>query len=493
MERILQTKNLSKTYAGIKVLRDIEFDLYPGEVHALIGENGAGKSTFIKALTGVVEPDAGSEIYFEDKPVTKMTVTKARHLGISTVFQDISLFPNMSVSENIVSGNKLHGFHSNKQVEKAADKILRDIGISLDLERKLSNISVGQQQLVAIARAIAFKCKVIIMDEPTASLSSSEVDALYGIIDRLKGSGMGIIYISHKFDEIFRLADRVSVLRDGKLVASGSIGNYSQQQLISLMVGRELHFIPYHNKEHVGEVLFEVKDFTLEPHFRDISFQVRQHEILGITGLVGAGRSELAQTIFGLARAQSGSIYLHGHSVSIRSAKDAIEKGIAYIPEDRREQGLFMEKSVKSNISAANMRSACSRLGLFSNKRENSLAEKFIDALQIRPKQTNIDVINLSGGNQQKVLASRWLNTSPKVLIVDEVTSGVDVGVKSEIHRLLRDLASSGVAVIVISSDLPEVLALSDKIMVMRQGRIAGFLDTENATQEEVLSLGLLG
>ncbi len=493
MESILQTKKLSKTYSGIKVLHNVEFNLFPGEVHALIGENGAGKSTFIKALTGVVEPDSGSEIYFEGKLISKMTVARARQLGISTVFQDISLFPNMSVAENISCGKKLHGFHSNKQVERFSKALLSDIGISLDISQKLSDISVGQQQLVAIARAIAFKSKVIIMDEPTASLSSSEIDTLYGIIDSLKKAGIGIIYISHKFEEIFRLADRVSVLRDGSLVASGEIQNFNQQQLISLMVGRELRFIPYHNKSEVGEVLFEANELTLEPYFRQISFQVRAKEILGITGLVGAGRSELAQTIFGLRKAQYGNMALHGSMLSIRSAKDAIKKGIAYIPEDRREQGLFMEKSVKANISAANMQSICGPLGLISKKKEYAMSMQYVESLQIKPGKTDIEVIRLSGGNQQKVLAAKWLNTSPELLIVDEVTSGVDVGVKSEIHRLLRDLAESGVAVIVISSDLPEILALSDRIMVMRQGRIAGFLETENATQEKVLSLGLFG
>lgn len=493
MAQILQTKKLSKTYSGVQVLRNIDFDLFAGEVHALIGENGAGKSTFIKAITGVVEPDSGSEIYFEGRLVHKMTAAKARQIGISTVFQDLSLFSSMSIAENICSGSKLRGIHSKKTEEKKAATLLKDVGIDLDVTQKMEDISVGHQQLVAIARAIAFDCKVIIMDEPTASLSSSEVEILYRIIQKLKKSGTGIIYISHKLEEIYKLADRVSILRDGNLVASGEIGAFTQRDLIRLMVGRELHFLPCHNELETGQILFEAKNLTCEPYFRDINFTVREHEILGITGLVGAGRSELAQAIFGLLKLQNGTMELCGRKIAPRSAKEAINEGIAYIPEDRREQGLFMEIPIKRNISAARINTVTGRIGLISEQIETRVAQQYIEQLQIKPAKTDIDAINLSGGNQQKVLIAKWLNVEPKLLIVDEVTSGVDVGVKTEIHKLLRRLAAEGIAVIVISSDLPEILALSDRIMVMRQGRVAGVMNVKEATQEKILSLGLLG
>ena len=491
MEHLLQTKGLCKTYSGIKVLRDINFDLLAGEVHALIGENGAGKSTFIKTITGVVEPDPGGEIFFEGKHIHKLTAAKARRMGISAVFQDLSLFPTMSIAENISSGSKLHGTYNKDMVEKTAQKLLDQIGVDLDVSLNMEDISVGQQQLVAIARAIAFDCKIIIMDEPTASLSSTEVKLLYEIIEKLKKAGVGIIYISHKLEEIFMLADRVSILRDGNLVDSGEISKYTQQELIRLMVGRELQFIPYRNDGNVGDVLFEAINLTNEPYFRNVSFQVREREILGITGLVGAGRSELAQSIFGLKKLQSGRMLLHGKTVDVKNAKDAIAKGISYIPEDRREQGLFMDETVMVNISSADMDGIKARTGLLSTTAERELAEGYIEKLQIKPGRTEINVVNMSGGNQQKVLIAKWLNTAPKLLIVDEVTSGVDIGVKTEIHRLLRELAKQGVAIVVISSDLPEILALSDNIMIMNKGTVASTLKTDEATQEKILALAL--
>lgn len=493
MDIILEAKNISKTYAGIRVLDSVDFNLRRGEVHALVGENGAGKTTLIKILAGVVSPDEGSEIFFDGERIHRMTTIKSRQLGISVIYQDISLFPNLTVAENICIGNKRHGLQNWKEIYKQSAEILDKMGIDLDLDVLLEETSIGQQQLVAIARAITFNAKVIVMDEPTASLSASEIEMLFSIVRKLKEQGIGIIYISHKFEEIFALADRVSVLRDGSLVACDTIDKFDEHSLIRLMVGRELRFIPYHNQSGIGEVLFEVKNLTCEPYFRNVSFQVYRNEILGITGLVGAGRSELAQCIFGLHKHHGGEIYLNGVKVEINNVAQAIEKGICYLPEDRREQGLFMTKSMRWNISSAKLRLIMGRLGLLSNKKETDLARDYIKQLDIRPPLPDINVINLSGGNQQKTLVARWLSANPKLLIVDEITSGVDVGVKTEIHKLLRELASSGVAVVMISSDLPEVLALSDRIMIMKKGNVVGFMDIADATQENVLEKGILG
>lgn len=492
MSEILAARNISKTYGGVRVLNGVNFTLNKGEVHALVGENGAGKSTLIKIIAGVVQPDSGSEIIFNGESIPHMTATRSRQLGISVIFQDICLFPNLSVAENICSGLKQRGLYSRIQIKKKALETLGRMGLDLDPDALLGDISVGQQQLVGIARAITFNARVIVMDEPTASLSSSEATMLYSLIKSIKASGVGIIYISHKFDEIFAIADRISVLRDGNLVACGDKEEFDQHQLIKLMVGRELHFIPYHNTQGFGDVQFAVENLTCEPHFRDISFEVRKNEILGVTGLVGAGRSEVAQAIFGLLKAQSGEVYLQGKRVTVRNVRDAIGLGICYLPEDRRVQGLFMPMNMRINTTSANMKGILDKLGLISKKAEKETTDLYVNSLDIRPANTELAVGSLSGGNQQKVLVARWLNANPKLLIVDEITSGVDVGVKTEIHKLLRQLSETGVTVIVISSDLPEILAVSDRIVVMSGGRVTATMNVDEATQEKVMEKCIL-
>jgi ABC-type sugar transport system ATPase subunit len=332
------------------------------------------------------------------------------------------------------------------------------------------------------------------MDEPTAALSSSEVEMLYTIIRELKSHGVSIIYISHKLDEVFTVADMISVLRDGNLVASGPIGDYDQKKIINLMVGRELRFVPAHNEKGAsGKELFSVEGLTNEPHFRNISFSVNEHEILGITGLVGAGRSELAQTVFGLMPPSAGTIKIHGDKVSINNSNDAITKGICYLPEDRRTQGLFQGNSMAKNITTVTLKKVLNRFRLISRAKELGVAQDYIEKISIRPNLPEIHVENLSGGNQQKTMISRWLQADPKVLIADEPTSGVDVGAKLEIHKLLRMLADDGVCVILISSDLPEVLAVSDRILVMREGNVVDEVMSSEASQEGILEKGLIG
>ncbi|MEG1845068.1 MAG: sugar ABC transporter ATP-binding protein [Clostridia bacterium] len=447
----------------------------------------------IKIMSGVESPDEGGELYFSGKRIDKMTPHRSIALGLSVIYQDVSLFPNLSIAENICKGlfnDKL--IHWKKLREKAR-QALETMQVELDLNQKLEEISIGKKQLVAIARAITFNSKVIVMDEPTAALSSSEVDMLYRIIRSLRDKGVSIIYISHKLDEIFTVADRVSVLRDGEMVATGDISAFDQKKLIHLMVGRELRFLPLRNEEPPSdEVLFEVRGYTNQPHFEDVNFQVRKYEIVGLTGLVGAGRSELAQTVFGLMKPDAGEMYVCGQRVHVKDSTDAIRKGICYLPEDRRSQGLFHLNSMARNISAGALDKVLKNK-LISFSQEVELAKRYIDKVSIRPALPEINVESLSGGNQQKALISRWLNADPKVLIVDEPTSGVDVGAKLEIHRLLRELARQGVCVILISSDLSEVFALSDRILVMRAGQIVDEVESCEATQEGVLRKGLLG
>lgn len=490
---ILEIKNLNKTYSGIQVLHDVEFGLRKGEIHALVGENGAGKSTLIKVVAGVVTPDDGSELYWDGKRVTKLTPHKAIELGLSVIYQDISMFPNLSIAENICKGMHRDLFVDFHKIRATAQKALDVMGVELDLNQELGEISVGKQQLVAIARAITFDAKVIVMDEPTAALSSSEVQMLYRIIETLKERGVSIIYISHKLEEVFRVADRITVLRDGFKIATDEAKNFTNETLINMMVGRELRFVPMRNEDgESDEVLFEVQNLKNPPMVNDVSFKVYRNEVLGITGLVGAGRSETAQTIFGLMKPQSGRLFIHGQEVRIRDTNDAILKGICYLPEDRRTQGLFQEQSMTWNITAVTLPKQ--RKGWFlSGKKELETCKHYIDAVSIRPNLPDIPVQSLSGGNAQKVLFSRWMNADPKVLIVDEPTAGVDVGAKAEIHRLLRDMVKSGVAVILISSDLSEVFAVSDRILVMREGRIVDEVATHEATQEGILEKGMIG
>ncbi|HBR02537.1 MAG TPA: sugar ABC transporter ATP-binding protein [Ruminiclostridium sp.] len=491
---ILEVKNLSKTYSGITVLNEVSFDLRAGEVHALVGENGAGKSTMIKIIAGVEKPDEGGEIYINGSRATRLTAAKSIQMGVTVIYQDISLFPNLTVAENISIEKNKSMIVNRSEMKRIAQEALDTMGVKLDLDAKLGDISIGKQQLVAIARAITFKSKVIVMDEPTAALSSAEVDMLYNIIRAVKAQGIGIIYISHKLDEIFTVADRISILRDGKMVACDDASAFDNQKLINLMVGRELRFIPMRNEEEASdETIFEVRNMTCEPFFRNVSFQLKKHEILGLTGLVGAGRSELAHAIFGLMKPHSGEIFIHGEKVVVKSPEDAILKGIGYLPEDRRKQGLFHGHSMTCNISAVTLSKHLNRIKLISRKKELKTASDYINKLSIRPNLPSINVENMSGGNQQKALFSRWLETGPKVLIVDEPTCGIDVGAKLEIHKLLRQLAKNGVAVILISSDLPEILAISDRILVMCKGTVVDETVAGEATQEGVLEKGLMG
>lgn len=486
-EPIVATHNLSKTYSGIRVLANIDFTLYPGEIHALVGENGAGKSTFIKLLAGAVEPDEGSRITLFGHAYERLDTATTTEMGLAVIYQDISLFPNLSVMENMFMGLGKGLFTDRAEMRTYTERALAEFGVDIDVEQRLDELSVGKQQLVAIIRAVTRDAKVIIMDEPTASLSSGEVELLMDIIASLRTRKIAIIYISHKLEEVFRVADRITVFRDGRRVATGPTGEYDTEKLITLMVGRELRFIPMQSQKPLGKTLFEVRGLTNE-WVRNISFRVRENEIVGITGLVGAGRSELAQSIFGLRKLDEGTVVLHGEEIRVGGATEAIRRGIGYLPEDRHGQGLFSGQTLTWNITLTTLARMLGRGRTISAARERAAAEQSIAQLDIRPPNPDILIESMSGGNQQKGLLARWLRAEPKVLIVDEPTAGVDVGAKMEIHRLLRRLAERGVCVILISSEMSEILALSDTVLVMRGGRIIRNVPVDQVSQESILS-----
>lgn len=491
-KRILHVENLSKTFSGITVLKNISFELREGEVHALVGENGAGKSTLIKIISGVETPDPGSRIFVNEEEVHGMTPEKSTGMGISVIYQDISLFPNMSIAENLMIGKYERKLVNKKFIRDFARKAFERVDLKMDLDRKVSELSVGQQQLVAIVRAISFEARVIIMDEPTAALSPSEVKILFGIIENLKKMGIGIIYISHKLEEIFTVADRISVLRDGEIVASGNADEFDTKLLISRMVGRELRFLPMKKSQESDEVLFEIKN--LRNYAVDVpSLKIRKYEIVGLTGLVGAGRSEMAQTVFGMLPADEGEVWVHGQKINFKTIKSAIRGGIGYLPENRITQGLFYGQDAVMNTTSASLDAFTGTLNFLDNRAELENTKKYIETLEVRPKNHELMIESFSGGNQQKILIGRWLTAEPKVLIIDEPTSGVDVGAKLAIHKYIRSLADSGMAILLISSDLPEVMAISDRILVMRKGRIVAEVDAENASDEVILEAGLMG
>ena len=494
MERrqILSVDHLSKSFSGITVLKNISFALYEGEVHALVGENGAGKSTLIKIISGVETPDAGSQIFVNGEEVKGMTPEKSTKLGVSVIYQDISLFPNLSIAENLMVGKYDKKLVNRRQIREFAKQAFDRVNLDMDLEQLVSELSVGQQQLVAIVRAISFDAKVIVMDEPTAALSPSEVKILFGIIENLKKLGIGVIYISHKLEEIFTVADRISVLRDGEIVASGGVEEFDTHLLIRQMVGRELRFLPMKKSQDSDDVLFEVRN--LRNSIVDVpSLKIHKYEIVGLTGLVGAGRSEMAQTIFGMIPAESGEVYVHGEQISFGSVRQAIQGGIGYLPENRITQGLFYGQNAVMNTTSASLDSFANLLSFLDNRKELDTTKKYIEALEVRPQNHQLNIESFSGGNQQKILIGRWLTAEPKVLIIDEPTSGVDVGAKLAIHKYIRSLADEGMAILLISSDLPEVLAISDRILVMRNGSIVTEVASEDASDEIILKAGLMG
>ncbi|MGE4465150.1 sugar ABC transporter ATP-binding protein [Sphaerochaeta sp.] len=489
----LKMHHVSKTFPGVKALKDIDLEVDYGEIHALIGENGAGKSTLIKILSGVYQPDEGAEIIIDGELQKTITPLDSLKRGIAVIYQDFSLFPNLSVAENIAMVSRVEKrkrLVSWRETNQIARTALAKLGLEIPLSKTLSELSVAKQQLVAIARALVNDAKLIVMDEPTSALSRGEVEALFSIIRNLKEQGISILFISHKLDELFAISDRFSILRDGKYLGTFGEDELDDDRLISLMVGRKIEYKIY-EKRTLHDPIFEVRNLSKAGNFKDISFTLNRGEILGITGLVGAGRSELAQAIFGLNPSDSGELVLDGKPLKINTPEQAVQHGISYIPENRLTEGLILKKTMSDNISLTVLNHISNKHGLIDKVARDKLVNTWIEEMNIRPNIPNMVASKLSGGNQQRVVLSKWLATDPKVLIVDEPTNGIDIGAKADIHQLLRNLSERGVSIIVISSELPEILAIGDRVLVMRRGKIVATLDGKNLTQEEIMKEAL--
>jgi len=490
---LLRASDIAKSYAGVQALKSASFELRAGEVHALIGENGAGKSTLIKIITGAVNSDSG-EIELNGQTMTHNSPRVAKQLGIAAIYQQPALFPELTVAENIALGVEQAGMWGRvdwSERRRHAAELLAQVGARIETDAYAGDLTMPQQQLVEIARSLGAEAKVLIMDEPTASLSEEDTQNLFRVIRQLRASGVGIIYISHRLEELPIIADRVTVLRDGRTIDTQLMSEVNRQQLIQLMVGRELSAVFPKREVEVGEVILELRHLGCrEAGINDVTLTVRAGEIVGLAGLVGAGRTELACTIFGLTRADVGEIRLRGETINISSPAQAIKRGIAYLPEDRRRHGVILEMQIGANITLASL-NRLSRYGALDFRRENELAADYTRRLGIKTPATFVPVSTLSGGNQQKVALSRWLVTRPSVLILDEPTQGIDVGAKSEIHALMTDLASQGVAILMISSELPEIIGMSDRIAVMHSGTIVGILNRADADQQKILALAL--
>ncbi|MDB5355491.1 MAG: ABC-type sugar transport system, ATPase component [Phycisphaerales bacterium] len=493
MQTLLRLSAITKSFGGVQALKGVSFELRAGEVHAIVGENGAGKSTLIKVITGAHQPDSGT-LEIRGHAVIHIDPGVARSLGIAAIYQQPALFPDLTVAENI--GLRLERGRAWRLVHwrerrRRATELLERVGARIAPEALVRELSMPQQQLVEIAGALGADAKVLILDEPTASLSDREVENLFRVIRELRGQGVGMIYISHRLEELPRVADRVTVLRDGSYVGTRLMSDVNRAELIRLMVGRELSAVFPKIAVEPGKVVLETRNLCCrESGVRNVNLSVRAGEILGLAGLVGAGRTELARVLFGLTPADGGQIILNGKPVVIASAAQAVEMGIAYVPEDRRRHGVILEMPVTANTTLAILKKIATG-GMLNFKREREIAGSYVDRLGTKTPSIDSPVGNLSGGNQQKVALARWLATGPCIIILDEPTQGVDVGAKAEIHRLMGELAQRGMAVVMISSELPEVLGMSDRIAVMHAGTIVATLDRADATQEKVLELAL--
>ena len=490
---VLRATDVTKAYAGVQALKRASLELRAGEVQALVGENGAGKSTLIKILTGAVQPDSG-EISLDGEPLARLSPASAKALGIAAIYQQPALFAELTVAENIALGLERTGRWGRvdwRERHRRAEELLARVGARIDPEIDAGELSMPQQQLVEIARALGADARVLILDEPTASLSKEDTDNLFRVVRELREHGVGMIYISHRLEELPVIADRVTVLRDGNTIATRDMADVNREQLIQMMVGRELAAVFPKRTVPLGDTVLELRDVGCRASgVSGVDLTVRAGEIVGLSGLVGAGRSELARTIFGLTPADRGEIKVRGKRVRIGSPADAIAHGIAYVPEDRRRHGVVLEMPVSENVTLAALGNL-SRFGALDFRRERELAADYTRRLGVKTASIRSLVSTLSGGNQQKVALSRWLLTKPTLLVLDEPTQGIDVGAKSEIHELMVELAEQGVAILMISSELPEILGMSDRIAVMHGGTIVSVLDRGEATPERVLARAL--
>jgi len=491
-EYILEVDGVRKEFPGVVALDNVQLNVRPGAVHALMGENGAGKSTLMKIIAGVYIPDRG-EVRFAGKKLNIQNPLDALNSGIAMIHQELNLMNTMTVSENIWIGREpknFVGLIDHAQMQRMTQELFDNLNIRLEPQADVGTLTVAQKQMVEIAKAVSFNSDVLIMDEPTSAITETEVEHLFQIIRSLRAKGVGIVYITHKMSELFEIADELTVFRDGQYIATVDAKDVTRDEIIKMMVGREItDMFPKVDCE-IGETILEVKDLTLPGAFKDVSFSLRRGEILGVAGLVGSGRSNVAEAIFGVIPASSGQIFVDGEQIDVQSPQVAMKHGMAFLTEDRKETGCFLNLDCIENIQVALLSSGKVDNRGFVNQREvNRLAEEYAEKLRVKTPNLAETVSNLSGGNQQKLLIARWLLTSPRILILDEPTRGIDVGAKSEIHRLITELAGQGVAVLMISSELPEVLGMSDRIMVMHEGRVSGFLDRSEADQVRVMEL----
>ena len=492
-EYILEMRKVSKSFPGVKALKGVDLKIKKGSVHALMGENGAGKSTLMKILYGIYQPNEG-EVLFKGSPFQAKGPIDAIRQGISMIPQEISPVSNLTVASNVFLGKEFvskRGLQivNQKKIVDETRALFKELGIDIDPNVMMSKVTIANAQLVAIATAVSYNADLIIMDEPTSALTEKEVEQLYRIIKDLKErKQIAVIYISHKLDEIFAIADEVSVLRDGEYIGTEPIENMDKDKLISIMVGRNMDEFFHKDPAIIGDVVLSVNDLSCEGRFSNVSFDLRRGEVLGIAGLMGAGRTEVMETLFGIAPATSGEISIDGKPVTINIPADAIAHRLAFVTEDRKQTGIFPEMSIKDNMIMPDIDSYL-QTGLLNEKEIKRHCQAQREALQLKTPTLEQLIKNLSGGNQQKVLISRWLLTEPEVLILDEPTRGIDVGAKAEIHRLICELAKTGKGIIMVSSEMPEVLSMSDRIMVMHEGKLSGFLDRDEATQEKVLQL----
>jgi ABC-type sugar transport system ATPase subunit len=498
MAEIVQFEGVTKRFGGTVALDGVSFSIREGEVHALIGENGAGKSTLMKILSGVLSKDSG-KVFVGGSAKTFRTAVDAQHEGISTVYQEPQLVPHMTVAENVFLGRehlKRYGWVDFNTMNAQTQGILAQLELTISPTTTLADLSSADVQLVQIARAIAFSTKILILDEPTASITAKETDILFGLLRKLNKKGLTIVYVSHRLKEIFDLCHRATVLRDGKHVATVDVDKTNEREIISMMVGREVdEATSVRNERQSADISLDLRGVSVEESpipVRNVSLNVRKGEIVALAGLVGSGRSDVARAVFGLNRISAGSIHVHGKPVNIKTPGDAIRQGISFVPEDRKSEGLITLQSIKHNISLTGLK-LLARMGFIKGSSETSLARTISAQLSIKSPSEEAEVSTLSGGNQQKVVLAKWLWLKPTILILDEPTRGIDVGAKAEIHNLITTLAKNDVAVLLISSELPEVLRLADRIYVMRDGTIAGELQRSEATQESIMHLAALG
>lgn len=486
---LFAARAISKRFPGVQALDKVDFDLRPGEVHAILGENGAGKSTFIKICAGAYQPDAG-ELLLRGKNVVLPSPQAALSLGISTIYQELSLEPYLSVGENLFVGRwprTAFGTVDWSRLHQQAQRILDEMGVDIRSRDIVRSLSTAECQMVEIARAVSFRASIIIMDEPTSSISPREVDILFKLIEDLKAKGTAFIYITHKLDEVFRIADRVTVLRDGRCIAGvRGISELTQSELIRMMIGRELTDMYVKEQVAIGEVVLKVSGLTTPGVFDDISFELRRGEILAIFGLVGAGRTEVVEALFGAQPAASGRIWIDAKEISINKPEEAIKAGLGLVPDDRKGKGLILMMSLCANVGLASL-SSNSHMGILDHGRERTKAANMVKAMDIAASDLEASVAGLSGGTQQKVVLAKWMGTHSKVLIMDEPTRGIDVGAKEEIYRLMSRFVSNGGAILMVSSELPEVLGVADRILVMREGRLTATLSRGNASQETIM------